>query len=301
MVRFTWALTASCGGLPRVGKTITFIYSAFSLQQEHRTSIARLTRAGPAYLVQPGTYHIPSFCDLVLLSAHASTLGTIWLWHSILVREPFAFESNTSCNRDFRRERQANGCRKGSAVFESPEKGSDSTGGRGSPSTLNVTRARDRFGCSKFDAKAFIQECRRWYRFENRHMPARHLPGRSQTSTTTTPTLLLHYFTWPDAASFCDRCDRDLLRPYGLSHLPVSFVPLLFFLSGLALFVYWTGSVRIHLDPHGSSKRNIPSDTESVSSVIWVTLYPGAWLRILRGAHGGLASHRDPRNAHLPL
>ncbi|KAF8464973.1 hypothetical protein DFH94DRAFT_392240 [Russula ochroleuca] len=45
------------------------------LQQEHRTSVACLTTAGPACLVQ--TWHFPSFCDLVLLSACASTLGTM--------------------------------------------------------------------------------------------------------------------------------------------------------------------------------------------------------------------------------
>ncbi|KAF8464972.1 hypothetical protein DFH94DRAFT_392249 [Russula ochroleuca] len=132
-------------------------------------------------------------------------------------------------------------------------------------------------------------------------MPARHSPGRSETSTTTTPTLLLHYFTWPDVASLCDRCNRDLLRPYGLARLPVSFVLFLFFLSGSVQFVYWTGSVRIHMDPHGSSKRNISSNTASTASVIFVTLYTGARLRISRGELGGVTSHRDPRNAHLPL
>lgn len=60
-------------------------------------------------------------------------------------------------------------------------------------------------------------------------MPARRSPGRSETSTTSTPTLLLHYFTWPDSASLCYRCDLDLLWLYGLAQLSVSLVPLVLF------------------------------------------------------------------------
>ena len=58
-----------------------------------------------------------------------------------------------------------------------------------------------------------------------------------------------------------------------LSFLCLSF-PSFLFLSGLALSsTGLTGTVRIHTDPHGSSKRNVSSDTASTASVICVTLY----------------------------
>lgn len=65
-------------------------------------------------------------------------------------------------------------------------------------------------GCSEIDAKASKQECGLVQNFVDTasRVGTFRISGapltRSQTSTTTTPTPLLHYFTRPDAAFLCD-------------------------------------------------------------------------------------------------
>lgn len=149
-------------------------------------------------------------------------------------------------------------------------------------------------------------------RVESRYIPARHSPGHSQTHyhrlhhSYTTRGLIPH-------SSVIDATATSFGPRMISSGLLVSFVPFrpffLVWLRGQVVVCttdsYWTGTVRVYMDPHVSRRKGIFSDDEITESVICVTLcpksYPGARLRTLRVTHGRLASRRDPRNAHLPV